>query len=283
MATAPSPAKPASAPAPARPSLADQTDLARVMYYGDPGKGKTTAAAHMAKLGTVIYIDAENRLKGGPLKALDVPIANIEPHTDVTYDDLMELSFDIQQRIEDGEKIVGIVWDSATETSRVLLQKLVDDGVRQAAQAGKERDPWATQLSDYGSMTEQMRRIIRRFRDLPVHLVITCLPNRDTDEEGSVRIAPALTPAVLRDFMGYMDVVLHMRMELINNTEEYSALTKPFGKWEAKDSFGVFPRILINPTFDRVLGYINGDLTADRDPIQKAAKEARAATAAEAK
>ena len=266
-------------PPPARPSLADQTDLVRVMYYGDPGKGKTTAMAHMAKLGTVIYIDAENRLKAGPLKALDVPIANIEPHTDVSYDSLLELSFDIQQRIEDGENIVGIVWDSATETARCLLQKLVDDGVRQAAQAGKERDPWATQLADYGSMTEQMRRLIRRFRDLPVHLAISCLPNRDTDEEGAVRIVPALTPAVLRDFLGYMDVVLHMRLELINGAEEYSALTKPYGRWEAKDSFGVFPRILINPTFDRVLGYVNGSLTSDKDPVQKAAKDARAAAA----
>lgn len=269
-------------PRPSRPSLADQVDLVRVMYYGDPGKGKTTAMAHAAKLGTVIYIDSENRLKSGPLKALDVPVANIEPYTAVDYDSLMELTFDIQQRIEDGEKIAAIVWDSATETARCLLQKLVDDGVRQAAEAGKERDPWATQLADYGSMTEQMRRLIRRFRDLPVHLLISCLPNRDTDEEGAVRVVPALTPAVLRDFLGYMDVVLHMRLELIDGKEEYSALTKPYGRWEAKDSFGVFPRILINPTFDRVLGYVNGTLTVDKDPVQKAAKEARA-KAAEAK
>ena len=178
--------------------------------------------------------------------------------------------------------IVAIVWDSATETARCLLQKLVDDGVRQAAEAGKERDPWATQLADYGSMTEQMRRLIRRFRDLPVHLLISCLPNRDTDEEGAVRVVPALTPAVLRDFLGYMDVVLHMRLWLIDGKEEYFGLTKHYGRWEAKDSSGVFPRILINPTFDRVLGYVNGTLTAEKDPVQKAAKEARA-KASEAK
>ena len=273
--------KPAAKPKSGRASLDQTTELVRVMYYGDPGKGKTTAMAGMARLGKVIFIDAERRLKPGPLRRLGVPIENIEVVQDVSYSALEALSFELADRLHGGEPIVGICWDSATETARILLQTLVDESVQQSLRAGKERSPWSTAIGDYGDMTEQMRRIIRRFRDLPIHLAVSCLPNRDTDEDGAIRVAPALTPAVLRDFMGYMDLVFHTRMELVGGVEEYSVLTKPIGKWEAKDSFGLFPRVLVDPSFDRVLAYVNGEIARDKDPVQKAAAEARRAVTGE--
>jgi anti-sigma factor ChrR (cupin superfamily) len=36
------------------------------------------------------------------------------------------------------------------------------------------------------------------------------------------------------------------------------------------------PRVLITPTFDRVLAYANGHLTSAADPVQQEAKERRA-------
>lgn len=268
--------KPVSKAAPKGPTTLDQmTDLVRVMYYGDPGKGKTTAMAHMAKLGKVIYIDAEKRLKPGPLRRMGIPLENIEVHSNVSYAEMTDLVASIQERLHDGEDIFGVCWDSATETGRILLEDLVNSAVAKSDRAGKERDPWKTFQEDYGDLTEQMRRLIRRLRDLDVHLAISCLSKRDTDEDGAVRVAPALTPAVLRDFLGYMDVVAHVRLEIVNGEEEYSALTKPIGRFEAKDSFGVLPRTLVNPSFDRIFGYVNGTISRDKDPLQLAAKAAR--------
>jgi hypothetical protein len=42
------------------------------------------------------------------------------------------------------------------------------------------------------------------------------------------------------------------------------------------------PRVLINPTFDRVMQYVNGTLTSKNDPIQQAGKAARERMAEEA-
>lgn len=256
-------------------TLLEATEISRGLWYGDPGKGKTFDIAHMAKLGKVIYIDAERRLKKGPLVRAGVPIGNIEPFIDVSYKSLIQLAMDITERLADGEDIVGLCWDSGTETHRIFLEGLVDSAVIKAANQGKERDPWSTYREDYGDMTEQMRRVLRRFRDLPIHLAIAALAKREDDEEGKVRVSPAFTPAVLRDVMGYMDVVFHKRMELVEGKEEYSGLSKPIGRFEAKDSYGVFPRVLVDPTFDRVLKYIEGDLTGDKDPIQIEARAAR--------
>jgi hypothetical protein len=247
------------------------------MYYSDPGKGKTTDMAHMAKLGKVIYVDAEKRLKAGPLRRMGVPLDNIEIHTEISYNNLLDLAVEIKGRLGDGEPIVGVVWDSATEIHRLLLENLVDRAVIQAGRAGKDREAWKTFQEDYGDMTEQMRRLIRRWRDLPVHFAMACLVKRDQDEDGNVRVSPALTPAVLRDYLGYMDIVIHKRLEMVGGVEEYSGLTKPVGRFEAKDAFGVLPRVMVNPSFDRLVAYVDGELTSAKDPIQIKAREARAA------
>lgn len=267
--------KASAAKAAASKSLLDAHEITRGLWYGDPGKGKTHDLAHMAKLGKVIFIDAEKRLKKGPLVRAGVPIGNIEPFTDVSYQSLIDLAMSIQERLADGEPIIGLCWDSGTETHRILLESLVDAAVLKAATKGVERDPWSTYRDDYGDMTEQFRRILRRFRDLPIHLAISALAKREDDEDNKVRVSPAFTPAVLRDVMGYMDFVFHKRMELVEGREEYSGLCKPAGRFEAKDSYGVFPRVLVDPTFDRVVKYIDGELTGDKDPIQIEARAAR--------
>lgn len=261
---------------PSRESLSEDTDVIRAMWYGDPGFGKTDDLAHMACLGKTIYIDAENRLKAGPLKRRGVPIENIEPVKDCRYEALEALAFEIGERLAKGEEIIGVCWDSATENARQFTQTLVDKGVIKANRAGKERVAWATELADWGDMTEQMRRTIRRFRDLPIHLALSCLASRDTDETGSVRVSPALSPAVYKDFMGYMDVVVHKRTEVLPNQDDplYFGLCRPSGIYVAKDSFGTMPKILVDPGFDRVLAYVRGDLTSATDPIQTAAKQA---------
>lgn len=263
-------------------TLAAQSEIIRALYYGDPGKGKSFDLAHMAKLGKVVYIDAEKRLKKGPLQRAGVPLDNIEVRfgvrqDPVTYEGLMALALELKERLADDEPIVGLCWDSASESFRLMLEGLVDSAVASANRAGKERNAWRTYQEDYGDMTEQMRRVIRRFRDLPIHLGISCLSRRDNDEEGAIRVSPALTPAVMRDFIGYMDVVMHCRMEIIGGEEEYSAVTKPIGRFDAKDTFGVLPRVFVTPTFDRLVAYVEGELEAGDDPIQQKAKQARLA------
>jgi hypothetical protein len=271
------------APEPGRVSLAEQAEVIRVMWYSDPGKGKSTNIASMAKLGRYIHIDPEKRLKAAPLRRLGIPVENIEPFTDVSYEKLEQLSFDVAERLSKGEEIVGIGWDAAGETARQFTQTLVDKAVVRANAANKPRlNPYSTEIGDYGDMTEQMRRILRRFRDLNIHLAIAAHVDRSTDEEGGVLVAPAFTPAVYKDMMGYMDLVMHCRVELIEGEEEYSALCRHGGRWITKDALGVMPRVLINPTFDRVMQYVNGTLTSKNDPIQQAGKAARERMAEEA-
>jgi hypothetical protein len=274
---------------PGRPTLDTAEEYIRVLYYGDPGLMKTTCAASMAVNGRVIYIDSEHRLKATPLRRVATKIgldpdfvSNIEVVTDCDYASLLELTNEIKDRISDGEQIYGVAWDSATEQTRGMLESLVDESVERAAFKGEQRNPVRLYQEDYGDMTEQFRRILHRLRDLPVHLAITALPRRDQDENKALRVAAGVTPAVLRDLQGAVDFILHMRYESFSEKEgddEYTALCRPQGPFDAKDTFGVLPVRMVNPTFPRLLAYVRGELVAKADPLQIEARTRRLALA----
>jgi AAA domain len=269
--------KPAVKPAVQVPAPAPvATELVRCLWIGDPGRGKTCHMAALAHLGKVIYLDAENRLKKSVLQRLGIPTENIERYSKISYAGLEALSFKLQERIESGEAIAGVCFDSVTELHKLLLRELVDDAVLIAMEKDKVRAPWRTQLDDYGDMTNQLRILLRRYRDLDIHLGFAAHAGRDLDEEGRVRLTADLTKAARSDLMGYVDIALNCQYTEWDGVPEFSAYTRPVGKFDAKDSFGVLPTMLIEPTFPRVIRYVNSELDRNTDPFQLAARARRA-------
>lgn len=256
-------------------TLDRETALIRGVWYGDPGTRKTTGIATMAELGPVLYIDTEQGLKHRPLEAHGVPTANIRPVRDASYTHMEDLIAKLRAEVDAGTlDIVGVVLDSITAATSYLLQDLVAAQVRKAQRSGQERQAWKIFRDDYGDMTAQMRNIYRGFRDLPVHLAIAAHTRRDQDEEGSVRVGPAVGPALQNDLIGYSDIVI--KTGITNDEEPFGyGITKPTGRFEAKDRFDVLPTSMADPTFIRVHQYVTGVLTADTDPIQDAARKRR--------
>lgn len=261
----------------ARPSLAEQKEYVRALWYGDPGKGKTTHAAALAKLGRVLYVNAEGGLKATALRRVGIPIENIEPITITDFAEMQTLGFEIQGRLEAGEQIAGVVWDSITEIYQRFIEQLVNKAVEKDVARGKDRDVWDVQLDDYGDAVQQVRRCIRQFRDLPCHWGVVALPKREQDEEGGVVYQPAVSKGLMNDLMGYTDLVINCRLQVTDGVEEYIGITRPEGKYEAKDRFGVTPRFMMEPSFPRIIAYVNGQLKATDDPLQQAAKQRRLA------
>jgi hypothetical protein len=138
---------------------------------------------------------------------------------------------------------------------------------------------------DYGVMSNQLRGVLRDLRDLPCHLVITALER--VDDDGTV--GPAISPALAHDVLGYADLTLRFRATLHATGEdedqalaEFRALTRPGARTRAKDRFDMTPRVLVEPTFPRILGYVRGEIQEDADPIQAAYVRRRAEEAAAA-
>lgn len=262
-----------------------------MLMYGKEGTRKSTDAMLMSKRGKILVIDAEGGLKPTALRAQGVVLENVEVwpkggNVDhITFETIEEEVFiplKLQLENDPANAPICVVVDSFSELARRLVDKAAADGRAADLAKGKVRNRFQIDLDDWGTMTTMMRLILRRFRDLGIHLIITALERRDVDDEGFVQYGPAVSAAIGTDTMGLVDVVIWTQVEQIgpNGKEFGTGTTRPLSRHRAKDRFGVLPVRMIDPSADRVLDYIEGKLTKATDERHQAAvAEKRAETA----
>lgn len=260
-----------------RPTLDSEEEWLNVMYYGEQGTGKTTALASLAHHGRIIFVNAEGGLKARPLRKLGIPIENIEPMECTSFGQMEAFYWDVKERIEhDNDRPFGVLFDSVTEMQKIFIEKQVygrvNAAIRKATKLMIEPDPAHTNpfkihLDDYGVMTEQMRMLLRRFRDLPCHTGFSSLAKRDVDETGgdgegkAVIYRPALTPAFGNDIRGYVDIVI---ATMVARDGQYIGLSRPQNRWQGKDRLNMLPPVMVDPTMDRLLQVLEDKVTDEQ-------------------
>lgn len=262
--------------------LTELDEPVNILFAGDGGTGKTTHIASMANRGRCVLVNAESGIKVRALKRRGIEVGNIEvfpgPDEELTFDGLEKLWLQMREELHDDPKAYpgGFGLDSITEIHKALLDNVVAAAVIRADRAGKERDPMFIALEDYGVMTEQMRNLMRKFRDLPCNFAASSLLRRDQDDDGTVVYNPAITPKLGLDVTGWMDIVCVTSVALVGGEEEFRGLFRPHGKFRGKDRLGALPKWLVDPTFDRILKYVDEEYNADEileDPVMAAARE----------
>lgn len=271
-------------------SLEEDTDYYKWCMYGPQGSGKTTAACKAANHGKILVLRAEGGLKKKALESHGIDVSNImvfprQQGRRIRKEDLIAVHEQLLADLEeDPNSWFAVVLDSVTEIHHTLRE--VASKQRVARVLNRLTDPKLIaefdedfiDRDDYGKMTGQLREILRDYRDLPCHVIFTALQKVDDSTAENV---PAITPALRIDLMGYVDILTAHKGE----DDSFRALTRASGKTHAKDRFNVLPKVWAEPDFDRLLGYMEGTLSAD-DPIQAEydhdAAEAAAAAAAEA-
>lgn len=252
----------------------------RMCWYGAEGSGKTTHLATAANHGRILIIDAEVGVKRKALARRGVNVENIKYWPDhehgekVTKRGLRTVFENLQADLEqDVNSWYGVGFDSFTELTFVMVQGAQKRRVAQMVKAQRTVDREFMDRSDYGLAAKWLAELIRDFRVLPLHIGVTALMRRDTDDDGKVKYGPATSPAVQNDLAGMMDILAMCKGEDADGPNR--GLMAASGKYRAKDRFGVTPRVLVDPTFDRYLAYYNDELTADTDPLQKRLKAAK--------
>lgn len=274
-------------------SYDDTEEHLNVLYWGREGSGKTIDLASATTLGKVLFINAEGGLKKRALLANGVKTENLtvfpKPGYPLTYHSLEQALFRVKSDLmDDPNSWFLVAVDSVTELAQAFTDEASDDRFSKAKRKNESWKPtvgdeFFTDLSDYGTSTKMVRKAVRMMRDLPVHVAITALERRDVDEDTSrVAYGPAVGPALQTSLLGYMDVVLYCKAP-DEQREYFRAQTKKIGAARAKDRIGVIPKVLVNPTFPRLLAYNEGTLTEDTDPVQapvlqEPAPEAKKAT-----
>lgn len=272
-------------------ALDDTIDYLNVLAYGREGTAKTTGAAFAANCvpkgskARVLVVNAEGGLKKVALQRRGVDTTKLvvwpdpESGVKITAKTLERLHDRLLSDLtNDPESWYAVVFDSITDIHQALRKQATDKRVQKLYADSKVDnnliDEDFVDRDDYGVMTNQLRDLLRDIRDLPCHVVFTALER--VDDKTSM-LGPAVTPALATDLLGYVDIAMYMRATLHATGEddgeelaEFRALTRPGKATRAKDRFDLLPRVLATPTFDRILGYVRGELDESTDPIQAA-------------
>jgi len=108
-------------------------------------------------------------------------------------------------------KSVGL--DSISETHLFALLSLLTQGDK------TRKIPDLLEQGDYGIALVQMRRFLRTFRDLPMHLFATAMSKSDIDPREGTVIKPALVGALADEVPGIFDLVSYLATTSILNPE----------------------------------------------------------------
>lgn len=261
-------------------TLEESDDYLNSLWYGIGGTGKTTNLARMANNGRILFVNAEAGIKKGPLAKMGVETSNIvmwpKRGKPLTFEGLEDTYWKMKADLEDDPTSwYGTAWDSLTEIATKLLDEIAERALAKSLQTGKNRDRFFKEQGDWGEMTDEVRLLLRRFRDLPCHFAATALERRNIDDDGKVLYQPAVNPGLQSSLDLFFDLIAHTETEPVGEELEYWGAFRKMGKYHAKDRYNVMPNRLINPTFDRVLAYVGGDLDVDNDPDMQEARDRR--------
>jgi hypothetical protein len=235
----------------ARPTLDKTPSFIDMVYLGEPGSGKTTAAAHMALLGKVVWVCGEMGLEPDRLADLGIPIANIELHDRIDYDSLVELATELRTTLRATPgAYAGVVFDTFSEIQGRLLE-------------AKAKTLLISQ-NEYGVNTSELTRLLRKFTDLPCHTAYVTHTKREEDKKAdgtAVAVYKSMmTPKVGSTLDGYVRISCHMVAQARTDSDEadYVGFLRPHFARRGKDRTGTLPPKLISPTFDRIEAYVSG-------------------------
>ena len=187
----------------------------KLLVYGQAGAGKTSL---IPTLPNPIILSAEGGLLS--ISGHDIPFIEVP-----SMDALRE-AYKWLLGSDEAQQFDTVALDSISEIAEVCLsrEKSIAKDPRQA----------------YGEMQTTMAELIRSFRDLPKHVMMTAKLEKAQDEMGRVLYSPSMPGNKTGQSLPYFfDLMLAMRVEKDEEGVSQRALMcDSDGLWQAKDRSG---------------------------------------------
>lgn len=232
-----------------RPAVGNST--VNLLIYGGSGVGKTLlagTAAMVAEMSPILVIDAEEgELTLGALETVSDKIDI------VALTDWKKLQ-SIYNELYDGKHpYKTVVLDSATEIQQLAMNdvlgansRILDIGI-------------TPEFKDWYKNTEQIRRMIRAFRDLPMNTIVTALEMDSQDPRTKVTMKrPALSNKLSAQVPAFFDAVFYMYVKEVKGDAANLRLilTDKTDRVVAKCRVQNVPLVLENPDMPMLYDYL---------------------------
>lgn len=228
-------------------SVVEQTEFFNMLVYGESGVGKTTlagSAVEVPEMRPVIFLDIE----GGTLSLRDT-YPEVEK---VRIDSWYDLEYVYADLKSNPTKYKTVVLDSISELQEFGMDEIMSRAVKKAEDEGDERDPDLPQIGEHGKSANRMRKVVRRFRDLPMNTIFTALERVDEDAKRRKYVKPALAPKLAGQLPGFLDVVLYMYNKEVDGEIKRICLSRKTDEVTAKDRTNRLPETIVDPTMSAI-------------------------------
>jgi len=212
--------------------IAGLPDRLKILVHGPPGAGKTHLLGTTGEDSRVLILSAESGLL--TLRGHDIDCVQVGSVGAVR---------EVFAFLQVGDhSYAWICLDSVSEIAELCL----------AEEMTKTKDGRRA----YGELATVMRQLLRAFRDLPYHVVMTCKQER-IDDEGRLVRAPMLPGKQLSQGIAYLfDLVFALRVERDEEGATTRALqTQPVNGYAAKDRSGAL-ELFETPNLAHIVGKI---------------------------
>lgn len=278
----------------------------KILVYADYGVGKTFfagTAVGVEEMNDVLLIDAE----GGDLtlESEEFPFENIDRVTVKNFRQVSKVHEFLRDHMllrdsKDPEaedklrklesQFTGVPVDDIDEPRRyrtVIIDPIKEveaycmDGILGiTTRTTLDEDVGVSEWPEYKKNRNKMKRLVRQFKNLPAHLILTC-PAVFMQDEAKKRIwMPEMTGKLSGDIQQFMDIVGFMQLQPLKEGQKVPdrrMFVSPAGKWQAKCRFSSYKAPYFdNPTVGGILkkvGLTRLNKQAETKPKTQGAKE----------
>jgi hypothetical protein len=232
----------------------------KALIYGKPGVGKTTLVSQAARIpgmAPVMFMtpdaaEADTLRKSAP-EAI-VAMINKFGQFDMIYKAAAKLA-------SSGQPIPfkTFVIDTGTEAQKLSMNDIMTDLVLHGRPGGGEVNFDVPSQREWGESINQIRTLVRHFRDLPVNFIMTCHEAEGKDPRNQAWLTPDLPGKLKNQTCGMFSNVFYLAVERttqnegrtkIVSAERRMLLTGLTEGFQAKSRTGLFERVVYDPKLE---------------------------------
>lgn len=152
-----------------------------------------------------------------------------------------------------------VLIDSLTEINQFSMYEQMGQSIdmKLTDAKGDAMEMEVARFEEFRKNNQMMQLLVRAYRDLPMHVLATCVEQYTQDEMKKFHYMPAMTGKLAQQIQGFFDIVGYMKVGAIPDgaTEAPRRLfVQPVGAFDAKNRIASFKgSYLDNPTMTTVM------------------------------